>query len=69
MFMQFIIISFESILTINDSVDIRGAKLDGLCQLRLSTTIPGLFSINVISSVFIAVVKFITAQILDSNYI
>lgn len=45
----------------------RGAKIDGLCQLRLSTTIPGLFSINVNSSVLVVVVKFITAVTLDSN--
>jgi len=63
-------ISYKMIytLTINDSVDIRGAKTDGLHQLKLSTTMPGLFSINVISSVFKAVVKFITADTLDSNY-
>lgn len=51
----------------NDSVDMRGAKSEDLCQLRLSTTIPGLFSINVTSSALVAVVKFITAETLDSN--
>lgn len=47
----------------------RGAKRDGRRQLRLSATIPGLSSINVNSSVLVAVVKFITADTLDSNYI
>lgn len=46
----------------------RGAEIDGLCQLRLSTTMPGLLSINVNSSVLVlVVVKFITAVTLDSN--
>lgn len=56
-----------SILTIIDSVDIRGAKRDGLCQLRFSTTMPGLFSMNVNSSALVEVVKFITADTLDFN--
>lgn len=45
----------------------RGAKSDGLCQPRLSTTIPGLFSINVNSSALLEIVKFTTADTLDSN--
>lgn len=45
----------------------RGAKIDGLCQLRLSTIMPGLFSINVNSSPLLEIVKFITADTLDSN--
>jgi hypothetical protein len=55
------------ILTINDSVVIRGAKRDGRRQLRLSITMPGPFSINVNSSVLEAEVKFITADTFDSN--
>lgn len=45
----------------------RGAIRDGRRQLRLSITMPGAFSINVNSSVLVAVVKFITAETLDSN--
>lgn len=54
-------------LTINVSVDKRGAKRDDLHQVRLSTTIPGLFSINVNSSALVVVVKFTTADTFDSN--
>jgi len=45
----------------------RGAKSDGLCHSRLSTTMPGLFSINVNSSALVAVVKCINADTLDST--
>lgn len=55
------------ILTIKDSVVIKGAKRDGRRQLRLSITMPGPFSINVNSSVLVAAVKFITADTFDSN--
>lgn len=44
-----------------------GAKSDGLRQLRLSTIMPGLFSINVNSSELLEIVKCITADTLDSN--
>lgn len=47
----------------------RGAKRDGLRQLRLTTIMLGLLSIKVNSSVLVAVVKFITADTLDSNLI